>query len=386
MPDVRMQDKEIFTPEHLEFRKTVRRFADTLAPHAEAWDEEGIFPREVFKQAGDLGLLGIRFGEKWGGLGLDWWWTVCYAEELVHSNNAGVNMALMVQSDMATPIIDELGSDEVKAEFLAPAIKGERIAALGVSEPGGGSDVAALRTTARRDGDDYVINGSKLWITNGTRADFVTLAVRTGGEGFGGVSLLVFPTDVKGFSIGKKLKKVGNKASDTAELFFEDCRVPVRYRLGQENMGFYHIMTNFQGERLIAALGCVAGMEKHVREAIRYGNDRKAFGKPLTKFQVWKHKLVEHLTSIEAARRLTYYSVDRFNKDPRSALREITMAKLFAGDLSQRVLYDCMQMYGGFGYTTEYPVSRAWTDARLITIGGGTSEVMKEILTKVEGL
>ncbi len=383
---VRMQNSEIFTDEHVAMRKTVRKFAESLAPHAEEWDEAGIFPREVFKQAGDLGLLGIRAGDESGGLGLDWWYTACYVEELVHSRNAGVNMALMVQSDMATPIIDEIGSDEVKAEFLAPAIAGEKIAALGVSEPGGGSDVAALRTTARRDGDDYVINGQKLWITNGTRADFVTLAVRTGGEGFGGISFVVCPTDVKGFHIGKKLKKIGNKASDTAELFFEDVRIPVRYRLGEENHGFYHIMTNFQGERLVAALGAVSGMELAVRDAIRYGEERKAFGRPLTKFQVWRHKLVEHITSIEAARRLTYFATDRFMKEPMEATREITMAKLFCGDLAQRVMYDCMQIHGGFGYVTEYPISRAWTDIRLLTVGGGTSEVMKEILVKLENL
>lgn len=383
---VRMQDREIFTAEHQEIRKTVRRFAESLAPHAEEWDETGIFPREVFTRAGELGLLGIGHDPEYGGLGLDWWYTVCFAEELVRTNNAGLNMALMVQSDMATPIINEIGSDEVKRNFLEPAIQGEMIAALGVSEPGGGSDVAAIRTTARRDGDDYVINGQKLWITNGTRADFITLAVRTGDDGFGGISLLVFPTDVAGYSVGKSLKKIGNKSSDTAELFFDDCRVPVRYRLGEENMGFYHIMTNFQGERLIAAVGAVAGMELAVRRAIEYGNERKAFGRPVTKFQVWKHKLVDHLTAIEAARRLTYYAVDKFVKQPKNAVREITMAKLFAGDLMQRVMYDCMQMYGGFGYTTEYAISRAWTDARLITIGGGTSEIMKEILTKIEGL
>ncbi len=386
MSHVVMQDHEIFTEEHKALRKTVRQFAESLAPFSEEWDAEGIFPREVFKQAGDLGLLGIRASEDIGGMGLDWWYTTVWAEELCNTRNAGVNMALLVQSDMATPIIDEIGSDEVKREFLAPAITGEKIAALGVSEPGGGSDVAAIRTTAVRDGDDYVINGQKLWITNGTRADFITLAVRTGEDGYGGITLLVFPTDVKGFHVGKSLKKIGNKSSDTAELFFEDCRVPVRYRLGEENMGFYHIMTNFQGERLVAAIGCVHGMEIAVREAIAYGNDRKAFGRPLTKFQVWKHKLVEHLTAIEAARRLTYFAVDKFNKDSSSAQREITMAKLFAGDLAQKVLYDCMQMYGGFGYTTEYPISRAWTDVRLITIGGGTSEIMKEILTKIEGL
>ncbi|MEQ8278168.1 MAG: acyl-CoA dehydrogenase family protein [Deltaproteobacteria bacterium] len=381
-----MQDHEIFTEDHKALRKTVRQFAESLAPFAEEWDREGIFPREVFKQAGDLGLLGIRADPEIGGMGLDWWFTTVWAEELVYSRNAGVNMALLVQSDMATPIIDEIGSDEVKKEFLAPAIAGDKIAALGISEPGGGSDVAAIRTTAVRDGDDYVINGQKLWITNGTRADFITLAVRTGDDGYGGITLLVFPTDVKGFSVGKSLKKIGNKSSDTAELFFEDCRVPVRYTLGEENMGFYHIMTNFQGERLVAAIGCVHGMEMAVREAIAYGNERKAFGRPLMKFQVWKHKLVEHLTAIEAARRLTYFAVDKFNKDSSSAQREITMAKLFAGDLAQKVLYDCMQMHGGFGYTTEYPIGRAWADVRLITIGGGTSEIMKEILTKMEGM
>jgi citronellyl-CoA dehydrogenase len=383
---VHMQDDEIFNEDHAAFRKTVRQFADSLAPFSEEWDAAGIFPREIFKQAGDLGLLGIRADESIGGMNLDWWFTVCYAEELVRTHNAGVNMALMVQSDMATPIINEIGSDEVKQEFLAPAIAGDMIAALGISEPGGGSDVAAIRTTAKSDGDDYIINGQKLWITNGTRADFITLAVRTGDDGYGGISLLVFPTNVKGFSVGKSIKKIGNKSSDTAEIFFDDCRVPKRYLLGQENMGFFHIMTNFQGERLIGTLSTVAGMELAIREAIEYGNDRKAFGKPVSKFQVWRHKMVEHLTSVEAARRLAYYAVDRVNKKPLEATRAITMGKLFAGDLAQRVLYDCLQMHGGFGYTTDYSIGRAWTDARLITIGGGTSEIMKEILVKLEGL
>jgi citronellyl-CoA dehydrogenase len=383
---VALQDDEIFNDEHKQFRTTVRRFAESLAPFSEEWDEAGIFPREVFKQAADLGLMGIRHDPDYGGMGLDWWYTVCYAEELVRSRNAGVNMALMVQSDMATPIIDELGSDEVKRNFLEPAIKGDMIAALGISEPGGGSDVANIKTTARRVGDDYVINGQKLWITNGTRADFITLAVRTGDDGYGGLTLLVFPTDVKGYSVGKKLKKIGNKSSDTAELFFDDCRVPARYILGKEDMGFYHIMTNFQGERLIAAVGCCKGMELAVREAIAYGKERKAFGKAISHMQYWKYKFVDHLTSIEAAKRLTYYAVDKFNKYPMQSTKEITMAKLFAGDLSQKVIYDCQQIHGGFGYVTDYPIARAWTDARLITIGGGTSEIMKYILSKCEGL
>jgi citronellyl-CoA dehydrogenase len=293
-------------------------------------------------------------------------------------------MALLVQSQMATPIINEMGTDEQKREFLEPALKGERIAALGVSEPGCGSDVASLKTTARRDGEDLVINGSKMWITNGTRADFITLAVRTGEAGYGGISLVTFPTDVKGFSVSKKLDKVGNLSSDTAILYFEDCRIPARYVLGEPNEGFYHIMTNFQGERLVGAITTVAGMDRMLEESIRYGNEREAFGKPLIKFQVWRHKFVEHLASIEAARRLTYHAVDLYNRKE-AAVKEISMAKLFAGDLAQRVAYDCQQFFGGMGYIEETPIARMWRDVRLITIGGGTSEVMKEIISKLSG-
>lgn len=375
-----------FTEEHDMIRTTVRQFAEAeIKPNSERWDEEGIFPVEIFQKAAFLGMLGIRVDPKWGGSGMDWWATAAYVEGLSHSENAGVNMALMVQSDMATPIIEEIGTDEQKELFLAPAVRGEKIAALAISEPGGGSDVAAVRCRARREGDEYVISGQKLWITNGTRADFLTLAARTGADGYKGVSLFTFPTDVKGYSIGKKLKKVGNLASDTAELYFDECRIPARFLLGEENQGFYYIMTNFQGERLVAALGCVAGMEKAVREAIAYGNERMAFGKPISKFQVWRHRFAEHLAHIEAAKWLCYRAVDLANRKE-NATREITMAKLVAGDLAQRVIYDCQQFYGGFGYTTEYAIGRAWRDVRLITIGGGTSEVMKEILVKLEGL
>jgi citronellyl-CoA dehydrogenase len=224
-----------------------------------------------------------------------------------------------------------------------------------------------------------------MWITNGTRADFITLAVRTGEAGYGGVSLVTFPTDVKGFSISKKLDKVGNLASDTALLFFEDCRIPARFLLGEENAGFYHIMTNFQGERLVAAVGAVAGMEQMVAAAVRFGHEREAFGRPIIKFQVWRHKFVEHLTAIEAARRLTYHAADLFNRKE-NPVKEISMAKLFAGDLAQQVAYDCMQFHGGMGYVLETDIARAWRDIRLLTIGGGTSEIMKEIIGKLAGL
>jgi citronellyl-CoA dehydrogenase len=378
--------EEKFTEQHQMFHKTVREFADKeIAPNAHAWDKEGIFPRELFKKAGELGLLGINKGEDVGGSALDYWYTVAYAEGLAYGRNAGVSMALMVQSDMATPIIDKIGSDEVKKEFLAPAIAGDKVAALGVTEPHVGSDVANLKTVARRVGDDYVINGAKTFITNGTRADFVTLAVRTGEVGYGGISFIIVPTDAKGYGVAKKLEKIGNLASDTAEIFFEDVKVPARYLLGEENHGFLHIMTNFQGERLIGAVATVKGMELLVRDAIRYGTDREVFGRPVVKFQVWKHRIAEMLTQIEAARQLTYMACEKFDAGE-IPTREVTMAKLFAGDLAQKVAYDCQQMHGGYGYMMEYDVARAWQDIRLITIGGGTSEIMKEIIAKCEGL
>ena len=372
-----------FTPEHQLFRRTLRDYVEReLAPHALEWDEAGIFPREIFRGMAEIGALGINYPESVGGAGGDYWFVVVLAEELTRCQNSGVSMGLLVQSQIATPIIDQIGTAEQKKEFLVPALAGEKIAALGISEPDAGSDVASLRTTARRSGDEYVINGAKMWITNGTRADFITLAVRTGGPGHGGISLVTFPTDVKGFSVSKKLAKVGNLSSDTALIFFEDCRIPDRYLLGEENEGFYHVMTNFQGERLVAAIGAVAGMQLLVEDALRYGNERTAFGKPLARFQVWRHRLVEHLTAIEAARWLTYRACDLFNrKEP--AVKEISMAKLLAGDLMQKVVYDCQQLHGGMGYVVETPVARAFRDARLLTIGGGTSEIMKEIIAKL---
>ena len=379
----RMAIEAPFTPEHHLFRRTLRDYVEKeLAPHALEWDEAGIFPREVFAGMAEIGALGINYPEEVGGSAGDYWYVVVLAEELVRSRNSGVNMGLLVQSQIATPIINQIGTPEQKKEFLVPALAGEKIGALGISEPDAGSDVAALKTTARRVGDDYLINGAKMWITNGTRADFITLAVRTGGPGYGGISLVTFPTDVQGFSISKKLSKVGNLSSDTALLFFEDCRIPARYLLGEENQGFYHIMTNFQGERLVAAVGAVAGMQQLVEESLRYGNERSAFGKPLSKYQVWRHKFVEHLTAIEAARWLTYRACDLFDRGE-AAVKEISMAKLFAGDLMQKVVYDCQQFHGGMGYVVETPVARAFRDARLLTIGGGTSEIMKEIIAKL---
>ncbi len=376
-----------FTEDHEIFRKTLRTFCEhELAPHADEWERDEIFPRWVFNRFGEMGFFGIRYPEDVGGSGLDYWYTVVYAEELPRCRMGGLAMAMMVQSDMATPLIHMVGTKEQKEEFLAPAIRGEKIAALGVTEPNAGSDVASIRTTARREGDDYVINGSKTFITNGTRADFVMLAVKTRPEeGFHGVSVFLVPTNLPGYTVTRKLKKMGNHSSDTAELHFDDVRVPKRYLLGEENSGFYYIMQNFQGERLIGAISALAGATLTLQKTIAYCQQREVFGRPISKFQVNRHKIVDMATKIEAARQLNYHCAD-LNNQGINCVKEISMAKIFAGELAIEVAHHCLQLHGGYGYMDEYDVSRAYRDARLITIGGGTSEVMKEIISKLMNL
>lgn len=376
-----------FTEEHDLLRKTVREWVlRELTPHRHDWDQAGEWPaKAMFKQMAAMGLLGIRFPEKDGGLGLDWWAHAAMVEELAHARNGGVVMSILVHTDIATPIIAEIGTDDQKAEFLAPAITGDRIGCLGITEPGAGSDVANISTTARIDGGDFVINGAKTFITNGSFADFITLSVRTGGPGYGGISLVLFPTDTPGFSVGKKLDKLGTRSVDSSLLHFEDCRIPRRYLLGQQDAGFLHIMTNFQGERLVAALTTVAGMRIQVEDAIKYGNERRAFNKPIVAYQVWRHKFAELLTQIEAARMLTYKAVDVINSSDDPTLA-VSMAKLFTADLAQKVAYECLQFHGGYGFVEEYDIARAFRDVRLMPIGGGTSEIMKEIIGKWSGL
>lgn len=375
-----------FTPDHELFRKTVRDFAEKeLLPHKEEWEKAKDFPKSVFKRAGELGLLGISYPESVGGSGGDYWFKVVFCEEIVRCRMAGVAMDLEVQADISTPIINVLGTDEQKKLFLIPAIKGDKIGALGITEPGCGSDVANIKTKAESQGDDYVINGAKMFITNGGRADFITLSVRTGGPGHRGISLVTFPTDTRGFSVGKTLNKLGNHSSNTTLLHFENCRIPKRFILGEENKGFLYIMLNFQGERLVAAINAVAASQLALEDTIRYTREREVFGKKIADMQVWQHKFAELATKIEAARRLTYHAVDLFNRGVECS-KEVSMAKLFACDLAQEVGYDCLQAHGGYGYMEEYDISRFVRDTRLLTIGGGASEVMKEIIAKRMGL
>jgi citronellyl-CoA dehydrogenase len=373
--------------DHQAIRTMVRQFCEErLAPHRYDWDKAGEWPaREIFQEMAGLGLLGIKVEEEYGGMGLDWWFNTAFAEELRHCRNGGVVMSVLVNTDMATGVIGEIGTPEQKQEFLAPMVAGEKIAALGVTEPGCGSDVANIQTTARMDGGDFVINGAKTFITNGAIADFITLAVRTGDPGFAGVSLVLFPTDTPGFSVGRKLDKLGTRSADSCEIAFDNCRIPQRYLLGSLNGGFIHIMQNFQGERLCGAIMGVGAMDMALKDALQYGTERHAFGRPIGKFQVWRHKFAEHLTSVQAARLLTYNAVQLMiaGEEPTVA---VSMAKLFAADLAQRVIYDCMQFHGGYGYIEEYDISRAYRDMRLLPIGGGTSEVMKEIISKLHGM
>jgi citronellyl-CoA dehydrogenase len=385
-----------FREEHDLFRNTVRQFAQKeLAPYADEWERAELFPNEVFKKAGALGVFSAHYPEEHGGQGGDYWFSVAKAEELPKCLSAGVSMGLLVQSDMATPVISDLGTKEQIAEFLTPAIQGDKIAALGVSEPNAGSDVAGIQTVAKKDGSDYVINGSKTYITNGTRADFVTLLAKTNPEaGAHGCSFFLVPTKTKGFSVSKKLKKIGNHASDTAELAFEDMRIPKEYLLGEENHGFMYLMQNFQSERLIACISACAGLQLVMDESIAYGRERKAFGKPIIKREYWQHKFVDLQAKLEAGRALSYKAVEMYNderyvrKEPVSfeTVKLISMAKIFVGEVGSEIMDQCLQFHGGAGYIEEYHIARAWRDQRLLRIGGGTTETMRYYVAKLMGL
>ncbi|MCA9921755.1 MAG: acyl-CoA dehydrogenase family protein [Anaerolineales bacterium] len=377
-----------FNEEHEALRRMVRRFVETeINPHAEAWEEAGIFPaHDLFKKMGDLGLLGLTYPEKYGGSGMDYWYQTVFLEELGRAESAGAALGISVQTDMATPALAENGTEAQKEKFLRPAIAGEAVFSIAVSEPDAGSDVAAIRTRAEKDGDDYIINGAKMWITNGTQADFLTLLARTSDErGFRGMSLIIVPTDTPGFSVSRKIEKLGYRSSDTAVLSFDNMRVPQANRIGPEGMGFLLQMKQFQIERLAGAISTTAMMDKVIRRTIDYCRERHTFGKPLIDNQ-WIHfKLCELLTEVEALRQLNYHCV-RTLVAGEDVTREASMAKLKAGRLAREVTDTCLQFHGGMGYAEEYPMARAFRDARLISIGGGADEIMLGIIAKYENI
>jgi acyl-CoA dehydrogenase len=373
------------TADHAALRAQVRRFArEHIAPHAHAWEEAEEFPLELYRTAGEAGLHATGYPEELGGAGGDLGHALVAGEEMVLvGKSVGTTVGLSSHA-IALPPIVRFGSDEQKRRFVVPVLRGEQVSALGVTEPGGGSDVAGLTTRAVRDGDHYVVNGAKTFITSGCRADFVTTAVRTGGPGHGGVSLLVIERGTPGFTVSRKLKKTGWWASDTAELSFQDCRVPVANRIGAENSAFAMIMLNFVNERLYLAGQCVAIAELAYRETVAYTKERKAFGKALTGFQVTRHKLADMATKIAAARSLTGEVATRAIRGE-NVPALAAMAKNAATDMCSAVVDEAVQLHGGYGYMREYVVERLYRDARLYPIGGGTREIMNEIISKAEG-
>ena len=395
-----------FAEEHLELRETIARWVGAeIAPHADEWDEAGEFPRELYLRAGELGFLGLKYPEELGGQGGDYVHDAVWAEELAAAGaSGGVGAGLGAHTGIATPPIWKFGTPDQHERFLRPAIAGERIGALGITEPGAGSDVAAIRTRAERTPDGYRVNGAKTFITNGVRADFVVTAVKTSPEGgHGGISFLILEREAEGFEVARKLEKLGWRSSDTAELSFTDVEVPAENVLGPENGGFYLIMANFQWERLLMALGAVGAMRRLLETTIAYALEREAFGRPIGRFQAIRHKLAEVGVKLEASRALTYHALREFIRpeaERRAAiaahewghpsitagLEEVTKAKLLTQRAAVEVADECLQIHGGYGYMREYGIERALRDLRLGPIGGGTDEVMREILGKRLGL
>ena len=373
------------TEEHAALREQARRFAKKhIQPFAHAWDEAEEFPRELYRLAAEAGMLGVGYPTDVGGGGGSLSHVLAISEELVlEGHNVGVTVGLGSHGIALPPII-RVGTAAQKERFVVPVVKGEKISALAITEPGGGSDVASITTRAVRDGAHYVVTGSKTFITSGCRADFVTCAVRTGGPGHGGVSLLVIERETPGYSVSKKLKKTGWWASDTAELTFEGCRVPVENLIGEENQGFIPIMMNFATERVFLAGQCVAIAELCHRESIKYARERVAFGKPLSGFQVTRHKLADMATRIAAARALLAECVVRIERGEQ-IMPLAAMAKNTATDMLSFVADQAVQIHGGYGYMRETLVERLYRDARLYPIGGGTREIMNEIITKSQG-
>ncbi|CAM3759641.1 acyl-CoA dehydrogenase family protein [Parendozoicomonas haliclonae] len=380
-----MLSQHYFNDEHALLRESVRRFVEqNVLPHIDEWESAQEFPVELYKQLGDAGFLGIGFPEELGGCGGDVFHKVVFTEEIMRAGSGGLSAGIG-SHDIGLPPIVRLGSAELKERVVPPVLRGEKIAALAITEPGGGSDVANLKTRAVREGDTYRINGSKTFITSGCRADYYTVGVRTGGEGFGGISLIMVEKGTPGFSVGKKLKKMGWRCSDTAELFFEDCVVPVSNLIGAENQGFAAIMGNFQNERLLLALMANMTSRLALEQATAYVRQREAFGRSISKFQVTRHKLADLATLLQASDALTYQVADAMNQG-RSVIKEVSMAKNFATDCSDKITHQAVQLFGGMGFMEECLVERLYRDNRILSLGGGTREIMNEIISKQMGL
>jgi alkylation response protein AidB-like acyl-CoA dehydrogenase len=386
-PDFGAQRKHfIFNEDHDRLRESISRFvAKELAPHAEEW-EETTFPNWVFERMGELGFLGLHVPEQYGGQGGDYFSSLVLAEEMGGSHSGGLSMGVAVHTDMAMPPILKFGTEEQKQEWVVPAVAGRKILCLGITEPDAGSDVAGIKTRAVRDGDEWVINGSKTYITNGHRADVIVLVTKTDPDaGYDGFTLFLVPMDAPGVIREKKLEKLGMHASDTALLAFQDVRVPDSAVLGQIGKGFYHIMWELQGERLIGAAGCVAGAQRCFERTLQYAQERTAFGRQIGKFQVIRHKFAEMATKIESARQMTYVTAWRV-QNGEYPVREISMAKLHAARVAVEVADECIQIHGGAGYMKEYGVERVWRDMRLNRIGAGTDEIMLDVIGRSYGL
>lgn len=377
---------DIFQPVHEDFRKSIREYVvNELTPHAEEWEEAEEVPRSVFRKLGELGFLGMSYPEEFGGDD-DIVAEAVFHEEITRCGSAGVAATIGAHIGIAMPQIKKFGTQEQKEKYLIPGIKGETVGALGITEPETGSDVAGIKTFAVKDGSDWVINGSKTFITNGVYGDWVVAAVKTDREkGYRGISQFVIDRGTPGFETSKKLKKLGWKASDTGELSFIDCRVPGDALVGELNAGFFQIMANFVWERLIMALGAVEGAQLLFELSLAYAKERQAFGKPIGKFQAISHMLADMITEIELGRAYTYH-VLKLYVEGNEPLKEVAITKLYTQAMGCRVADRALQIYGGYGYMEEYPIARAYRDMRLGPIGGGTDEIMKEIIARTYGL
>ena len=375
-----------FTDAHEELRLHIRKFLEKeVQPHLEEW-EETTFPDAIFRRFGELGFLGLRYPPEYGGQGGDYFSAVVLSEEMARAGCGGLGMAVAVQAEMATPPVFKFGTEEQKQRWLVPAIRGEQIAALAITEPDAGSDVAGITTVARRYGDEFIVNGRKIFITSGARCQWALVVTKTERErGHSGFNLLVIEKGTKGFEVTRTLEKLGMHSSDTAELLFEDCHVPVANLIGEEGEGFKNLMWELQGERMIAAAGAIAGAHRVFEYTMGYARDRHAFGKPIASFQVIKHRLVDMGTKIAATQAFVYQTAQQWDRGE-YPVREISQAKLLATQVACDVADDAIQILGGHGYMREFPVERAWRDARLARIGAGTDEIMKEIIAKTYGL